>query len=748
MIRLDKVSKFYKTQDSVSVGMKKVSLSFNLNEFVAITGESGSGKSTLLNVISGLDGYEEGEFYLFGEETSHFTISDWEKYRGAYVGFVFQNYNIIDSYTVLQNVLLALEIQGYPKKDRKGRALHLIDQVGLTSHKNHKASKLSGGQKQRCVIARALAKDCPIIVADEPTGNLDSESSKQVIDLLYGISKEKLVIIVTHDYEQVEKYATRKIKMHDGEVVEDKRLKKTKADVEIEKITPKKMGLSTLFRFAIRNLLATPRRLLFIVMMQMLVAGVFIIVYSNQVQSIREAGLQQSTIYPSTPATRLLVEKRDGTSFTESELNAIKANRYVNKNLVYRYAANFYNTQELSLFSENDPYLYNQVVGTDTAKALRNSDFTGRLPIAKNEVIISDYNGRFEIGDEVYLYPSAQFSLLSTQPNASGYSKFTVTGIHKSNNRILYFSDAFLNQDPSERPALGATSKEEFFNFNLNSLQMSFNIDGIINYLYIIDKSDVLTGRTIEDFGGLDLTEYKVNVNIVFYNHKVDYTPFEVEFDDVTLIINRNNSRTGYISTEFLTEIIDEIYDEYLIRRADVNENENIISVNVASFRSGENFIKSLDQSLYRVYYPASLFSPMRPFLVFFQTLLAIMLMTFFGLFLYSLVHAVSKNIMRSRQKDFAIYRSIGTNQTILARLIVVEQIIQSLFAFILTFIVLYILQFNVDYIASSIRYMMIQDYLILIIAFAGFGAWLGLRYNKRIFKYSVIESLTMSREE
>ncbi len=243
ILKLENVSKYYKSAETVSVGMQNVSASFDIGEFVAITGESGSGKSTLLNVISGLDGYEEGELYHYGEETSHYTISDWETYRSSYVGFVFQNYNIIDSYTVYQNVLFALEVQGYPKDKRRKRALELIDRVGLSSHKNHKASKLSGGQKQRAVLARALAKDTPIIVADEPTGNLDSESSKQVMALLHEISKDKLVIVVTHDYAQVEPYATRKIRMHDGTIVEDVELKEFEKQEQPVKLEAKKSVL-------------------------------------------------------------------------------------------------------------------------------------------------------------------------------------------------------------------------------------------------------------------------------------------------------------------------------------------------------------------------------------------------------------------------------------------------------------------------------------------------------------------------
>jgi putative ABC transport system permease protein len=190
MIRLEQVSKYYKSNALVAVGMRKVNLEFKIGEFVAVTGESGSGKSTLLNILSGLDTFEEGEFFLFNEPTSHYTIAQWEAYRAAYVGFVFQNYNIIESYTVLQNVLMSLEFQGYEEENRKQRALEIIDRVGLSHRVNHKASKLSGGEKQRTVIARALAKDCPAILCDEPTGNLDSKTGEEIIQLLHEISKK------------------------------------------------------------------------------------------------------------------------------------------------------------------------------------------------------------------------------------------------------------------------------------------------------------------------------------------------------------------------------------------------------------------------------------------------------------------------------------------------------------------------------------------------------------------------------
>ena len=164
LLQLKNIGKIYVSDANVAVGIRGVNLSFDSGEFVAITGQSGSGKSTLLNVISGMDTYEEGELYVQGEPTSHYLQKDWEEYRKRYISFIFQEYNIIESFTVLQNVELALMNIENPK-ERREKALELIRRVGLEKHIRHKGSKLSGGQKQRTVIARALAKDSPIILA-------------------------------------------------------------------------------------------------------------------------------------------------------------------------------------------------------------------------------------------------------------------------------------------------------------------------------------------------------------------------------------------------------------------------------------------------------------------------------------------------------------------------------------------------------------------------------------------------------
>ena len=223
LLKLKNIGKIYDSNDIFTIGIRGINLEFDYNEFVTIEGESGSGKSTLLNVIGANDTYEEGELYINGEETSHYSETEWEKYREKNIATIFQDFNIIENLTVLENVELAL-LRLDDKKERRKRAKELIDRVGLTKQINQRGSKLSGGEKQRTVIARALAKDAPIILADEPTGNLDVKASKEVAALLKEVSRDKLVIVVTHNPEFFKQYATRRVRIFDGSVSEDKQI--------------------------------------------------------------------------------------------------------------------------------------------------------------------------------------------------------------------------------------------------------------------------------------------------------------------------------------------------------------------------------------------------------------------------------------------------------------------------------------------------------------------------------------------
>ena len=220
-IKLQNISKYYYSETAVTQALQGINLEFRMGEFVAITGESGSGKSTLLRIISGMDTFDDGELYVDGQPTFQYDEDDWEEYRRTKIGFVFQDYSLIGHYTAKENIVSALLIMGVPEKEAGDKAIHYLERVGLSAQRDQRASKLSSGQKQRLSIARALAKDTDIILADEPTGNLDSETGAQIVKLLRDLSQDHLVIMVTHNYEQVEKYVTRKVRLHDGSLILD-----------------------------------------------------------------------------------------------------------------------------------------------------------------------------------------------------------------------------------------------------------------------------------------------------------------------------------------------------------------------------------------------------------------------------------------------------------------------------------------------------------------------------------------------
>ena len=221
MLQIKEIKKVYKTGSLVQRALDGVSLSLRDNEFVAILGPSGSGKTTLLNVIGGLDRYDEGELIINGVSTRKYSARDWDSYRNHTVGFVFQSYNLIPHQTILSNVELALTISGVSRSERRRRAREALAKVGLADHIHKKPAQLSGGQMQRVAIARALVNDPDILLADEPTGALDSETSVQVMELLKEVAKDCLVVMVTHNPELADEYATRIVRLKDGRITDD-----------------------------------------------------------------------------------------------------------------------------------------------------------------------------------------------------------------------------------------------------------------------------------------------------------------------------------------------------------------------------------------------------------------------------------------------------------------------------------------------------------------------------------------------
>ena len=221
MLHIKNISKKYVTGELVQNALSDVSLSLRDNEFVAILGPSGSGKTTLLNIVGGLDRYDSGDLVINGISTKRYKDKDWDSYRNHTIGFVFQSYNLIPHQSVLSNVELALTISGVSKAERRQRAKEALEKVGLAEHIYKRPNQLSGGQMQRVAIARALVNNPDILLADEPTGALDSETSVQVMNMLAEVAKDRLVIMVTHNPELAEQYATRIVKLRDGKIISD-----------------------------------------------------------------------------------------------------------------------------------------------------------------------------------------------------------------------------------------------------------------------------------------------------------------------------------------------------------------------------------------------------------------------------------------------------------------------------------------------------------------------------------------------
>ena len=221
MLKLKNITKDYDTASSKVQALKGININFRKSEFVSILGQSGCGKTTLLNIIGGLDHYTTGDLIINGKSTKKFKDRDWDAYRNYSVGFVFQSYNLIQHQSILSNVELALTLSGVSKKERTKRAIEALEQVGLKEQIHKKPNQLSGGQMQRVAIARALVNNPDIILADEPTGALDTKTSVQIMEILKKISKDKLIIMVTHNPELAEKYSSRVIKILDGVITDD-----------------------------------------------------------------------------------------------------------------------------------------------------------------------------------------------------------------------------------------------------------------------------------------------------------------------------------------------------------------------------------------------------------------------------------------------------------------------------------------------------------------------------------------------
>ncbi len=490
-IRLEGISKSYYSETSVTQALRKINLTFRMGEFVAITGESGSGKSTLLNIIGGMDGFDEGEMYVDGEATFQYDEQDWEDYRRTKIGYVFQDYSLIGHYSVLDNMTSALFVMGIGKEEAVRTAKEYLQQVGLGDYEHHRASQLSSGQKQRLSIARALAKNTGIIVADEPTGNLDSDTGDQILSLLKELSKDRLVIMVTHNYEQAAPYVTRKIRIHDGELILDMPANETIriADTVVattpesetdrqapdaeQTSTPRKDHLTkeekkkerawqhkTAIHFAGKNAASQfGRAFLFTTFLLVIAVGSFLL--------IGELLMHEDDIYTKLYSrkafyqeddTRLVVKKADGSVLTEEDFKKISdlSNVVVVDPCDYANDINYYIEEEVDytfMYSwgggrpgSNRNFRVLKFLSEDkfmrSAHCITEADLAyGRLPESRNEVVL--------YAEEDSLLNESQtcyFTAANIWDTGEYYgTEVTIVGILKEPTSQIYFSEELCN---------------------------------------------------------------------------------------------------------------------------------------------------------------------------------------------------------------------------------------------------------------------------------------------------------------
>ena len=324
MLEIKKITKVYQTEGFKQIALDKVSVNFRKSEFAAILGPSGSGKTTFLNIIGGLDKYTSGDLIINNVSTKNYSDRQWDSYRNHRVGFVFQSYNLINHQTILKNVELALTLSGISKEQRRERVLKALKDVGLEKHINKKPNQLSGGQMQRVAIARALVNDPEIILADEPTGALDSETSIQIMKILKDISKNKLVIMVTHNPDLAKEYASRIINIKDGKITSDSNSFDGSDDLEedeINKTSKTKMSFLTALSLSFNNLMTKKARTILVSIAGSIgIIGIALILavstgFQNYVDSIQEETLLSyplTIMQESSDVTGILLSMRTG----------------------------------------------------------------------------------------------------------------------------------------------------------------------------------------------------------------------------------------------------------------------------------------------------------------------------------------------------------------------------------------------------------------------------------------------------
>lgn len=717
MIKLKDVSKYYYNKGLITSGITKINAEFNIGEFIVITGESGSGKSTLLNVISGLDTYEDGEMYIDGKETSHYGDEDFEEYRKEYISNIFQNFNLVGSYTVYQNIELVMLINGYTKKEARPKILKLINEVELTKYKNTRVSKLSGGQKQRVAIARALAKNTPIIIADEPTGNLDKRAAESVLKTLALTAKDKLVIVVTHNYEQVEKYATRKITMFDGKILEDKIITKTdevKTDGNLES---KKMKPLSKLRLGVRNTFnIVPKFLLLLAVFLFMFAAITTEMAGLRENKYEEERVGNNSYLQNKDTSRIIINKSDKSPFTDDDYERIEALGNISRIQKDDYLEDL----SASLYSD-----YYYISGSVIKRTSQKLDL-GRNIEKDNEVVIQMNKENNTIGDPEKIL-NKEF-MYNYQDNTT---KLKVVGIIFNDDldyeSIIEVSDNMIN--------------EFILNYVISRTTQTLTVNGADTYcnLFYIDS---VNDSSIYVNENLNNNSYPIKMVSLSLSNTYVNKVFDLKVEHV---LNKYNSKrlTGYSYEEntcYLSKnlirntLISDKYQTSIFVKDEVKINDTI------------NDLMNLGYSTYAV---KDMLINESATMTYIYNIINLVLMIIILVAMFFISYLIIKLILKSRKNYYTIIRILGGSKKNCKSILKIElYTILNIAFIIITLLVYMIVNGMIDIsLRSSLKLLNIKDYVLIYILIFALTYLISVRFGRFIFKESAIKTYNEEEE-
>lgn len=777
MIEMKKVSKFYSTNGMVSTGFSKVDLDLDLGEFVVITGESGGGKSTLLNVISGLDGYEEGEMFVAGEDTGAFGTEEYENYRKTFIGNIFQDYNLINSYTVYQNIELAMILNGCGGMEKRRAINSILKRLGLEKESKVKVSKLSGGQKQRVAIARALAKDSPIIVADEPTGNLDSDSARNVMETLYNVSKGKLVIVVTHSYEQAEPYATRKIMMRDGRIVEDRKLDRqgeNKNDMEsggfpYEKRAGKHGGKDRIngrkgrvnggrgrisgklspvsqFRLGVRNTfnLATKFFLLLFIFLFMTVAVTGGYASKLSAESDESISGTMDFFFEKSPE-RLILKKNDGKAFSKSDIDRISATDNID-----HIVKNDISLDSSVQLARGNFYIEGIMYNRESLKA-RDLAY-GRLPRKSDEVVVrteklaENYD---EIRKRAGELIGREFKLtsFSEQDGKEGDfadKKVKVSGISfkKSGNDSpaqagysgIYCFDELLKMQRLSKVAASSRIKLDFSGKEVEPKGVS---PVHISERVPRGKVYVYENAAYEFYGGSKTKGRKMTIYASDNNFRTSRS-FAID-----RFVGKKNVEAllGIKKTEY-----DKFADAIFVNGADFNalfdKGDYQISAFMKEHIKADQTISALRKAGYNVLSLKKIMEQRRGQIDALNGIVRNMVLAILLLALFFISYIVIRLVIRSRNTYYSTLRILGATRRNIANLLRIELLTVMTVAVALVGGLIFAVNGGLVYLGAVnniTKFIKVQNYVILVIVMIAISLLIASRYSRKIFAKSAM---------